>query len=139
MSDNLARQLPYRFDLVTMYDKYHSLAQATEAANRNLKRGLQKELVDPLAEARALASPPEVKMQGLAVKYAVQHFQVCYCGCVSIMYGGWLLHLDVCCFAFVSIMYGGCAFDRRLVKNMLFTLCQMELQLRRLIKSLANQ
>ena len=77
MSEKVARRPTYRADLVTMYDKYHSLAQAIEAASMALKRGLQNELVDPLADARALASPPEVKMQGLAVKYAVQHFQVC--------------------------------------------------------------
>ncbi len=74
--EKTCKEVFYRGDMDTLFDKYGLLQQAIAKAAEELKEDMAQAIIDPLAEAKDAFGDPSLATRGLAAKFALKHFQV---------------------------------------------------------------
>ncbi len=73
--EKTCKEIFYRGDMDTLFDRYGSLRKAIAQSAKALKEDMASGQVDPLQEAKDPFGDADVASRGLAAKYALQHFQ----------------------------------------------------------------
>ena len=73
--EKTCKEIFYRGDLETLFDKYGNLRQAIQNAAKALTEDMDRGVVDPLQEAKDPLAEPQIAAHGSSVKFALKHFQ----------------------------------------------------------------